>query len=234
MKHWATVESIPGVAGPEARRAFTLIELLVVIAVIAILAGLLLPALSRAKQSARAIYCVNQMRQIALAIRLYADDHQEYFPRSQHSAFAQGTVPWGRAVAEYVGASQSSWTNLLRSIYQCPSDMRRKPWSYGQNVYFELDPEMDDYVGSPKTWRRMPSVPYPSATILHAENESAADHIMPHFWITASNATDVAKARHRQQSNYSFVDGHIEAGEFSRVYAPERHVDAWNPSLASP
>jgi prepilin-type N-terminal cleavage/methylation domain-containing protein/prepilin-type processing-associated H-X9-DG protein len=57
------------------RRAFTLIELLVVIAIIAILAALLLPALSAAKKKARAIACLNDMKQIMLAAKLYLDDH---------------------------------------------------------------------------------------------------------------------------------------------------------------
>ena len=62
------------------RKGFTLIELLVVITIIALLAALLLPALARAKESGRRASCINNLHQLDLALRLYADSNEGFFP----------------------------------------------------------------------------------------------------------------------------------------------------------
>lgn len=215
---------------PNVRAGFTLMELLVVIAIIAVLAALLLPALSRAKESARTTQCLNQMRQLGLAVCLYADDNDDAFPRSQHSAFANGQLPWERSIAPQLGLSTTAWTNLLSGVYHCPSDKRATPWSYGFNVYYELGPD-DDYTGKPQTWRRGAQVPRPSATILFAENTSSADHLMAHFWFSPADTADLAARRHKDWANYTFADGHAGLMPLNRVFGPPQ-IDLWNPSLA--
>jgi prepilin-type processing-associated H-X9-DG protein/prepilin-type N-terminal cleavage/methylation domain-containing protein len=120
--------------------AFTLVELLVVIAVIAILAGLLLPTLSRAKDSARNINCESNLRQLQLCWHLYADDYQGVFVPNDWIAF-EGMSTNGPVSQNY---TESSWCpgdartdtstsniqqgllfpyNTSTAIYHCPSDV---------------------------------------------------------------------------------------------------------------
>jgi prepilin-type N-terminal cleavage/methylation domain-containing protein/prepilin-type processing-associated H-X9-DG protein len=216
---------------PAVRAGFTLIELLVVIAIIALLAAMLLPALAKAKESARATQCLNHLRQISLGVCLYADDNEDQFPRSQHSAFAHSQLPWERAIAPQLGGSVTVWTNLLNSIYHCPSHQRPGVLSYGQNVYFEVGAD-DDYTGKPQTWRKLSQIRRPVATVLNAEAGTGADHLMAQFWMSLQDAVDeVDSQRHRKQSNYSFVDGHAQWLPLAKTYSPPA-LDSWNPLLA--
>jgi len=119
------------------RRAFTLIELLVVIAIIAILAAMLLPALSAAKQKAWTISCVSNLRQVGLGMKMFADENNELYPMS-------GTrISWGiNDVVPPVGSGQRGWMEQIISytvntnVYHCPGNAQLSADNQSSFNYF--------------------------------------------------------------------------------------------------
>ena len=122
------------------RSAFTLIELLVVIAIIAILAAMLLPALSSAKQKAWTTSCNSNLHQVGLGMRMFADDNNEFYPES-------GTkISWGtNDVSPPIGSGQFGWMQQIISftsntnVYHCPGNVQlptdnQSPFNYFNGV----------------------------------------------------------------------------------------------------
>jgi prepilin-type N-terminal cleavage/methylation domain-containing protein len=112
------------------RSAFTLIELLVVIAIIAILAAMLLPALARAKDKARAIQCLNNARQQGLATAMYTGDNNEAYPygiNSKNDINWPDPTAWYIQLLPYLGSSTNQGGS---KVYACPSDIEGAKQSY--------------------------------------------------------------------------------------------------------
>jgi len=153
------------------RGAFTLIELLVVIAIIAILAGMLLPTLSRSKSKANTVRCVSNLRQVGIGITLYGDDNQQQFPTSGRGWPKTAFIDFYKLLDPYISTNS-------RSFFVCPSDrapvfnmewamlypgfgMRTNDYLLPSSYYYLVTFYSKDNSSDPKT-RLTSEVKYPS------------------------------------------------------------------------
>ncbi len=191
---------------PGERRGMTLIELLVVLAVIGVLAGLLLPALGRAKAQGRRVFCLNNLRQWGLATQLYATDHDDYLPPegSPNPGPSATNVGWYIQLPRVLDlppyATQPWRTNPAvnpgRCLWICPANPRR---SNGRNLFHYCLNQHVNGTGRRNRPVRLGAVPHPATLVWLFDTRR-----LP----AVGGGSYVHTNLHQGGAQFTFLDGH--------------------------
>ena len=219
-------------------KTFTLIELLVVIAIIAILAAMLLPALGKAREKARAISCTNNLKSLGNATVFYADGNEGWLPLGKMTYAPNTHLFWPTSLAGQLGNAgvwSFGWTdapNGTKVLFQCPSTIGSgdaKSDRTGGSVYNQLTYQYSKYVGGDTTnnnckARMLHKMDSPSEALLITENGKYPDWKFEFGY----NAPDYLGAPHNDIMNCLYADGHAAgvkdgaydiAAEYNKVKA---------------
>jgi prepilin-type N-terminal cleavage/methylation domain-containing protein/prepilin-type processing-associated H-X9-DG protein len=196
------------------KRAFTLIELLVTIAIIAILASMLLPALKRARSSAKQIACINQEKQLAVGIAQYTGDYNGWMPTCCGTS-GGNRYYWRYSLCPYLNVDATSatdWTALSTGIFKCPAcPESNTDGGYGWN--FEEMGMTDDDASRPR--KRIAKIPMPTETIICGDTTDWCE--AGYLWVTNSiipstntwRASPPVGNRHNKGVNMVWGDLHV-------------------------
>jgi prepilin-type processing-associated H-X9-DG protein len=195
---------------------FTPVELLVVVSIIAVLIGLLLPAVQASRSAARRTQCGSNLRQVGLAMGQYCDAHRGQFPDTSHNDFGDFERSWIYTVAPFMES-----VDVVRI---CPDDLKaadrldQRLTSYVMNAYLTDEPRSFTVTNHNKLRETSKTL----VAFELADHKAAVidnDHVHNHGWFTSLTVArkqvlpkieaDAAIARHAGSSHFLYADWHV-------------------------
>ena len=210
-------------AGINTKEKFTLIELLVVIAIIAILAGILMPALSQARERARSTTCQNNLKQIAFACSMYSQDNRDSIV--PYSVNYKGyTLWWSELLIFRKYVARSNWekydneypisvSRVMKGIYNCPSEtIKYSGTAHAAGYHYGINNFTGGFYHTRDAWyaSKVSQIKKPSIVMTNGDRRYGNGEEVLLRPDKDDEKSMTLNFRHNETSNFAMLDGHVQ------------------------